>query len=145
MIAHSTLSAVSRAILKLVYQFEIQNSNPKQSKVMIYGVSFHQRYLSQSQESNVLSYSKRKIGKKLQGFCPWIPLGRAYSAAPDSPAAQRFFSLLCLSKNQHPQKIAGYGIDTCLTFLFLPILIYTCIYILVYTYLFKHNCIPILV
>ena len=47
---------------------------------------------------------------------PWTPLGRAYSTAPDSPAAQQFFSLLCLSKNWHPQKIAGYGTDDTLLY-----------------------------
>ena len=57
---------------------------PKCSKVLISGVNFCQRSLSQSQESNVLSYSERKIAKKFPGFRPRTPLGRAYSAAPDS-------------------------------------------------------------
>ena len=73
------------------------------------GVSFRQCSLSQSQDSNVLSYSKHKIAKNFPGCCPWTPLGRAYSAVPDSSAAQWFFSLLHLSKNWHPPKIAEYG------------------------------------
>ena len=52
--------------------------------------------------------------QKYLGFCPWTPLGRAYSAAPDSPAARRFFSSLRSSKNRHPQKFAGYGTDSVL-------------------------------
>ena len=43
------------------------------------------------------------------GLHPQNPLKRAYSASPDSPAAQRFFSSLRLWKNQRPKKIAGYG------------------------------------
>ena len=86
-----------------------QTQTSKRSKVLISGVNFRQRSLSQSQESNVLRYLERKIAKKFPGFCPWTPLGRAYSAAPDSPAAQRFFSSLHSSKKWHPQKIAGYS------------------------------------
>ena len=43
------------------------------------------------------------------GLHLWNPMKRAYSASPDSPAAQRFFSLLRLSKNRRPKKIAGYA------------------------------------
>ena len=49
--------------------------------------------------------------QKFPGFCPWTPLGRACGTAPDSPAAQWFFSLLRSLKNRHPQKTAGYGTD----------------------------------
>ena len=90
-----------------------QTQTSKRSKVLISGVSLHQCSLSQSQESDVLSYSERKIAKKFPGFHPWTPLGRAYSTAPDSPAAQGFFFSLHSTKNWQPQKIAGYG--TCLT------------------------------
>ena len=47
--------------------------------------------------------------QKFPGFCPWTLLGRAYSAAPDSPAEQQFLSLLHSLKNKHPQKIARCG------------------------------------
>ena len=50
-----------------------QTQTPKCSKVLISGVSFHQRFLSQSQESDVLSYSERKIAKNFQGFAPVPP------------------------------------------------------------------------
>ena len=78
---------------------------PPNAQVLISGISFRQCSLLQSQESDVLIYSEHKIAKN---FCPWTPLGRAYSAAPDSPAAQQFFSLLRLSKNWNSPKIAGY-------------------------------------
>ena len=56
--------------MKLVYQFGSQTQTPKCSKVLISGVSFCQRSLLQSQESDVLSYSERKIAKNFQGFAP---------------------------------------------------------------------------
>ena len=83
---------------------------PPNAQVLISGISFCQCSLLQSQESDVLIYSEHKIAKNFQSFAPgpWTPLGRAYSAAPDSPAAQQFFSLLHLSKNWNSPKIAGY-------------------------------------
>ena len=68
-----------------------QTQTPKRSKVLIYGVSFRQRSLSQSQESDVLSYSERKIGKNVQGFAPGPHWGGL--TAP-----------LSSSKNRYPQK-----------------------------------------
>ena len=88
-----------------------QNQTPKGSEVLIYGVSFHQHSLSQSQNSDVLSYSERRIGKNFQGFVPGPHWEGLTTPLPDSPAAQRFFSSLRSSKNRHPQKIAGYGTD----------------------------------
>ena len=45
-----------------------QTQTPKRSKVLISGVSFRQHFLSQSQESDALSYSECKIAKNFQGF-----------------------------------------------------------------------------
>ena len=84
--------------------FGSQTQTPKHSKALISGVSFHQCSLSQSQESDVLSYSKHKIAKNFQGFAPGPYWGGLTVLTPDSPAAQQFFSLLCSSKNQHPPK-----------------------------------------
>ena len=47
--------------------------------------------------------------QQFPGLCPWTPLRRAYSPPPpppppDSPTTQRFFSSLCLLKNQHTEK-----------------------------------------
>ena len=64
------LSAVSRAIWRWYTGLESQTQTPKCSKVLISGVSFRQHSLSQSQESNVLSYSERKIAKNFMGFAP---------------------------------------------------------------------------
>ena len=92
-----------------------QTQTSKLSKVLISGVSFCNCSLSQSHESNVLSYPECKIAENFSGFCPLTPLGRTYSTQPppprDSPAAQRFFPLLCSSKNQHPQKTTEYSTE----------------------------------
>ena len=67
-------SAVSRAILKPVYQFGMPNTDP-----ILPGFCFCHCSLSQSHKSNALSYSGWKIAKNFPGLCPWTPLGRAYS------------------------------------------------------------------
>ena len=93
--------------------FGIPNTTPKLSKVLISGLSFRHRSLSQSHKSDVLSYSECKIVTIFWSFAPgthWEGLP-APPLPPDSPAAQRFFSLLRSSKNRHPQKIAGYSTD----------------------------------
>ena len=59
---------------------------------LISGVNFCHHSLLQSHKSTVLSYSEWKNSHSFLGLRYWIPLGRAYSAPPDSPAAQQFFS-----------------------------------------------------
>ena len=105
-----TISAVSRVILKLVYWFGIPNSTLKCSKVLISGVTF-QCSLSQSQESDVLSYSECKIAKNFQGYAPG-PLWGGLTVLPQTPWLHNSFSL-CYTrwKNWYPQKIAGYATD----------------------------------
>ena len=85
-----------------------QTQTPKLSKVLISGVSFHHRSLSQSHERDVLSYSECKIANIFWGFASKRHWG-GLTVTPDSPAAQRFFSLLHSSKNRYTQNIAGYG------------------------------------
>ena len=59
--------------------------------------------------SNVLSYSECKIAK-IFWTSPVDPTGEGLlQNHPDSPAAQRFFFLLCLPKNCHSLKIPGYS------------------------------------
>ena len=84
-----------------------QTQTPKCSKVLISGVSFH---VAEPREW-CFELFRMQNSQTFPGFCPWTPLGRAYSTTPDSLAAQRFFSLQCLSKNRHSQKIAGYSTD----------------------------------
>ena len=60
--------------------------------------------------------------QKFPGFYPCTPLGRAYSSAPDSPAAQWFFSSLHSSKNWYPPKIAGYSTVDAINYSHLKIL-----------------------
>lgn len=43
--------------------------------------------------------------QKFPGLCTWTPLGRAYN----TPSPRPLDSHLYWSKNQNPQKIAGYG------------------------------------
>ena len=104
-------SVVSRAILKLVYWFGIPNSNPQ----MLISVDFWCKLLSMflvaELRERCFELFRLQNSQKFPGFCPWTPLGRAYSTTPDSLAAEWFFSSLCLSKNRHPQKIAGYSTD----------------------------------
>ena len=44
--------------------------------------------------------------QKFPGLCTWTPLGRAYNTPSPPPPLD---SHLYWSKNQNPQKIAGYG------------------------------------
>ena len=64
---------------------------PKRSKVLISGVSFRQRSLLQSQESDVLSYSECKIAKNFQGFAPGPHWG-GLTAPPQTPRLHNGFS-----------------------------------------------------
>ena len=102
-------SAVSRAILKPVYRFRIPNSNPQTLKSVDFWCKLSSTFLVAEPRERCFELFRTQNSQKFPGFRPWTPLGRAYSAAPDSPAAQRFFSSLRLSKNRHPQKITGCG------------------------------------
>ena len=89
-----------------------QTQTSEFSKVLISGVSFHHRSLSQSHESDILSYSEYKI--VTSGVSPLDPTREGFQpppSVPDSPVAQWFFSSLGSSKNRHPPKNAGYGAD----------------------------------
>ena len=87
---------------------------PKRSKVLISGVSFHQRSLSQSQESDVLSYSEHKIATNFQGFAPgphwwWL------TALPQTPRLHNGFSpRYACRKTGSPKKL----LDTALYLVF---------------------------
>ena len=59
---------------------------------------------------SVLSCSEFKIAKIFWNS-PLDPTGECLQHPPDFPATQWCFSSLCLSKNQQPQKIAGYGTE----------------------------------
>ena len=61
-----------------------QIQTPKRSKVLISGVSFRQRSLSQSQESNVFSYSECKIAKNFQDFVSGPHWG-GFTGPPQTP------------------------------------------------------------
>ena len=82
-----------------------QTQTPKRSKVLISGVSFGQHSLSQSQESNVLSYSECKIAKNFQGFTPGPHWGGP-TALPQTPQLHNSFShhYTC-QKTGTPQKL----------------------------------------
>ena len=87
-----------------------QIQSPKCSKVLISGVSFCQRSLSQSQESNVLNYSECKIDKNFQGFAPG-PYWGGLPVPPQTPHLHNGFSHSYTRwKTSTPQKIAGYSI-----------------------------------
>ena len=117
-------SAISRAVLKLVYLFGIPNSNPQMLKSVDFWCKLSSTFLVAEPREWCFELFRMQNSQTFPGFCPWTPLGRAYSIVPDSPAVQQFFSSLHLSKNQHPQKIAGYSIDI---FLFLRLNLTNCI------------------
>ena len=107
---HGSTSTVSRAILKLVYQFGIPNSDPPTLKSVKISSSKNKQMTVQSHKSNVLSYSEYKITKIFWSFAPGTYWGGLTAPpVPDYPAAHWFFGSLCSSKNRHPQKIAGYA------------------------------------
>ena len=110
-----TYSAISRAILKLVYQFGIPSSNPQMLKSVDFWCKLSSTFLVAEPRQQCFELFRMQNSQLFPGFHPWTPLGKAYSAAPDSLAAQRFFSSLHSSKNWHPQKTAGYstGLKTC--------------------------------
>ena len=105
-------SAISRAILKPVHWFGIPNSNPQTLKSVNFWCKLLSTFLVAKPREPCFELFRMQNSQKFPGFHTWTPLGRAYSTTPDSPAAQRFFSLLRLSKNWHPPKIAGYGTDS---------------------------------
>ena len=102
-------SAVSRAILKPLYRIGIPNSNSETLKSVDFWCKLSSMFLVAESRERCSELFRTQNSEKFPEFRPWTPLGRAYSAAPDSPTAQWFFSSLRSSKNLHPQKIAGYG------------------------------------
>ena len=80
-----------------------QTQTLKHSKVLISAVSFPQHSLSQSQESNVLSYSEYKIAKNFQGFAP-VPHWGGLTALPQFPSCMMVFLLNTLIKKPAPPK-----------------------------------------
>ena len=105
------VSAISRTILKPVYQFGIPNSNPQMLKSVDFWCKLLSTFLVAEPRQQCFELFKTQNSQTFPGFHPWTPLGRACSATPDSPTAQPFFSLLCSSKNWHDQKIAGYSTE----------------------------------
>ena len=104
-------SAVSRDILKPVYRFGIPNSNTQTLKSVDFWCKLSSTLLVAEPRERCFELFRTQNSQKFPGFRHWTPLGRAYSAAPDSPAAQRFFSSLRSLRNRHPQKIVGYGTE----------------------------------
>ena len=112
-----------RSILKLVHQCLVSETHT--SPPLSLKIGKHHCSLSQGHKRDALSYSERmhnsqnfpnSTGENLQ--CHHNPI--LFTPSPphhslDSPAAQRFFSLLCLSKNRHPPKNAGRS-TKCLLF-----------------------------
>ena len=85
-----------------------QTHSPKRSKVLISGISFRQRSMSQSQESNVLSCSERKIATNFQGFAPEPHWGEL-TVPPQTPWLHNGFSpRYARRKTGTPTKMAGY-------------------------------------
>ena len=77
-----------------------QTPTPKRSKVLISGVSFRKRSLSQSQKSDVLSYSEPKIAKNFQGFAT----GEGLERRPRLPGCTMVFPVTTLVEKPAPPK-----------------------------------------
>ena len=89
-----------------------QTQTPKRLKVLISGVSFCQHSLSQSQESDVLSYSECKIAKNFQGFVLGPHWG-GLTVLPQTPQLYNSFSP-CYTrwKTSTPQKLLDTALHT---------------------------------
>ena len=81
---------------------------------------------------DALNYSDCKIAKIFQGLIPGPHWGGLTAPPPDSPAAQKFFSSLRLSKNRNPPKslmrhwflILNGVIENCLHYLFIYVIFF---------------------
>ena len=102
-------SAVSRAILKPVYQFGMPNTDPKLPGFWCKLSSLF--VVTEPQEQCFELFRMENSQKIFQGFVPGHHWGGLTALPPHSPDAQWFFSSLYSSKNQDPQKIAAYETD----------------------------------
>ena len=82
-----------------------QTQTPKLSKVLISGISFRHRLLSQSHESDVLSLFRMQNSQNFQGLCPWTPLGRAYSTLQTNQLHNGFSPRYACRKTGNPKKL----------------------------------------
>ena len=85
-----------------------QTQTPKHSKVLISGVNFCQCSLSQSQESNVLSYSECKITKNFHGFTP-APHWGGLTVLLTSSCTMVFLLVTLVEKLTPPKSCWIYG------------------------------------
>ena len=116
--------AISRAILKPVYQFEITKSDPLTAISVKINSSKKRQITIHALVPQcalfVLSYSECKIAKIFKGFTPEPHRGRlpAIPLPPDSPAAQWLFLLTTLIKKPAPLKNCWiwHCICTCLMY-----------------------------
>ena len=89
-----------------------QTQTPKRSKVLISGVSFRQRSLSQSQESDVLSYSERKITKNFQGFAPGPHWGGLTAPSQNPQLHNGFSPCYARRKTGTPKKLLATALTS---------------------------------
>ena len=110
--AVTTASAISRAILKPVYRFGIPNSDPESFKIVKINSS-KKRQMTCRRASRAMFWAIQNAKyPTLSGALPLDPTGEGLQHPLDSPAAQRFFSLLRSSCYRHHQKITGYDTDS---------------------------------
>ena len=83
---------ISRAILKPVYQFGIPNSMHQMLKSIDFWCKLSSTFLVAEPRERFFELFRMQNRQKFPWFHPWTLLGRASSATPDSPSAQRFFS-----------------------------------------------------
>ena len=106
-------SAVCKAIFKLVYRFEIANSDHQTLKSVKNNSSKKRQITVHSLVPqcalSVFSFSECKITKNFPGLCPYPTGWKELTAPPRLPSCTMFFLLTALVEKPAPQKIAGHG------------------------------------
>ena len=109
---HWTLSAISRAILKLIYQFGIPNSNPQTLKSVDFCCKLSSTFFVAEPREQCFELFRIQNSQKFPEFRPCTPLGRAYSTAPVSQLHDGFSPRYAYQKTSTPKKL----LNTALTF-----------------------------
>ena len=86
-----TCSAISRAILKLVYWFGNPNWDPQTLKSVDFWCKLLLPFVAAEPQEQCSELFRMQNSQNFPGFCPWTPLGSAYSA-PKAPQLHNGFS-----------------------------------------------------
>ena len=96
-------SAVSRPILKPVYRFGIQNSDPQTLQSMDFWCKLSSPFVIAEPRERCFELFRMQNSKNFPGLCPWTPLGKAYSASQTSQLRNGFSPRYARRKTGTPQ------------------------------------------